>query len=43
VRGFVWLHTGEAAFARPALALPGILFCALAEWALRVRPERSQV
>jgi hypothetical protein len=43
VRGFVWLHTGEAAFARPALALPGLLFCALAEWALRVRPERSQV
>ena len=43
VRGFVWLHTGEAVFARPALALPGLLFCALAEWALRVRPERSQV
>jgi 4-hydroxybenzoate polyprenyltransferase len=43
VRGFVWLHTGEAAFARPALALPGILFCLMAEWALRVRPERSQV
>lgn len=43
VRGFVWLHTGEAAFARPSLALPGLLFCALAEWALRVRPERSQV
>lgn len=43
VRGFVWLHTGEAAFARPGLALPGVLFCALAEWALRVRPERSQV
>ena len=43
VRGFVWLHTGEAAFARPSLALPGLAFCALAEWALRVRPERSQV
>jgi 4-hydroxybenzoate polyprenyltransferase len=43
VRGFVWLHTAEAAFARPALALPGTLFCGLAEWALRARPERSQI
>jgi 4-hydroxybenzoate polyprenyltransferase len=43
VRGFVWLHTGEAALARPALALPGLAFCLLAEWALRVRPERSQI
>ena len=43
VRGFVLLHTGEAALARPALALPGLAFCLLAEWALRARPERSQI
>jgi hypothetical protein len=43
VRGFVWLHTGEAALALPQLTLPGLAFCLLAEWALRVRPERRQI
>ena len=43
VRGFVLLHLGESAVARPALVLPALLFYALFELVLARRPERSQV
>jgi len=43
VRGFVLLHLGESAVARPVLALPALLFYGLFELVLARRPERSQV
>jgi 4-hydroxybenzoate polyprenyltransferase len=43
VRGYVLLHLGEAAAARPELALPALGYYALFEGALALRPERSQI